>query len=590
MHEQPLYDRIELTVHNSLTRSRERFRALSPPHVGMYVCGPTVYSDPHLGHARAALAFDTVFRFLRFLGYRVRYVRNITDVGHLEDETADAGEDKILKRARLERVEPMEVVHQYTVSYHEGMRRLGCLPPSIEPTASGHIVEQIQVVERILDAGLAYERDGSVYFDLEKYVREGSRGTAAAVDGDAQGATPYGVLSGKVFEDLLSNTRATAGAQEKKSALDFALWKRAEANHIMRWPSPWGEGFPGWHLECTTMSTRYLGETFDIHGGGLDLQFPHHEAEIAQSHGAFGVDPARYWLHSNMLTVASQKMAKSLGNFITLEEMFNGNHPALDQPWHPMVVRFFMLQSHYRSTVDFSNEALRAAEKGFKRLMGNVRRAEQYLAEAERGADAAGETTGTGAATTGADGRPAAGSPFLRAEAGPRIDPLAMAGASLPAPGTLPESLAEAAPESHEGAIAAQIQGCWEAMAEDFHTPRTIAALFELARLTQRPEHGKAAAEVREAAARTLVVFTRDVLGLVVGADAGEDRPGDGGSAEADRGDTPLDAAMDLLISIRREARERKDFSTADGIRDRLAAAGIQLEDRKDGTTGWTTK
>ena len=607
MHEQPLYEQVELTVHNSLTRSREQFRALKPPHVGMYVCGPTVYSDPHLGHARAALAFDTVFRFLRFLGYRVRYVRNITDVGHLEDETAEAGEDKILKRARLERVEPMEVVHQYTVSYHDGMRRLGCLPPSIEPTASGHIVEQIQVVERILAAGLAYERDGSVYFDLEKYVREGSRGRDLPAHDGVSGTTPYGVLSGKVFEDLLANTRETAGAAEKKSALDFALWKRAEPGHIMRWPSPWGEGFPGWHLECTTMSTRYLGETFDIHGGGIDLQFPHHEAEIAQSHGAFGADPARYWLHSNMLTVASQKMAKSLGNFITLEEMFSGDHPALDQPWHPMVVRFFMLQSHYRSTVDFSNEALRAAEKGFNRLMGMVHGAQQFLEErggisdtaGPAGTDGSPDTAGAnagGIAETGETGsstdrgKPASReSLYTRAEAGPRVDPLAAAGTSVPVPGMLPGPLAAASPESHEGTIAAQIESCWKAMSDDFHTPRTIAALFELGKLVQRPEHKKAAGEVREAAARTLVVFTRDLLGLVPTGDSADVRPGSG-SAEAGRDKEPLEAAMELLISIRREARERKDFATADGIRDRLAAAGVRLEDRKDGTTGWATQ
>lgn len=569
--ERNLYEQIDLKVYNSLRRRPELFEAINPPHVGMYVCGPTVYSDPHLGHARAALAFDTVFRFLRFIGYRVRYVRNITDVGHLEDETAEAGEDKILKRARLERVEPMEVVHRYTQSYHEGMRRLGCLPPSIEPTASGHIVEQIQVVEKILEAGYAYERDGSVYFDLEKYVREGSGGSD----------TPYGLLSGKVFEDLKANTRETAGTEQKKSALDFALWKRAEPTHIMRWPSPWGEGFPGWHLECTTMSTRYLGETFDIHGGGLDLQFPHHEAEIAQGHSAFGADPARYWLHSNMLTVAGQKMAKSIGNFITLEEMFSGTHPALDQGWNPMVVRFFMLQSHYRSTIDFSNDALRGAEKGFARLMTMVTEAERFLDDhaARETGEASGDIPtgmprGSGAGT-------GATNPYLRQEAGPQADPLVAAGRSVPAPGSFPAKPGD----SHDGAVMAAVESCWSAMADDFHTPRAIAALFELGKLTQKQDHSGAPAEIRVAAARTLTGFTRHVLGLAPGPDAGAvDSAGRAGSTSA------LDTAVTMLLEYRREARETRDFARADAIRDRLAAAGIQVEDRKDGTSGWFLK
>lgn len=557
---QHVYDTIDLAVYNSLRRTRERFEAINPPHVGMYVCGPTVYSDPHLGHARAALAFDTVFRFLRFIGYRVRYVRNITDVGHLEDEAAEDGEDKILKRARLERVEPMEVVHRYTVSYHDGMRQLGCLPPSIEPTASGHIVEQIQVVKKILGAGLAYERDGSVYFDLAKYVADGA---------------PYGALSGKVFEDLLSNTRETSGSAEKKSALDFALWKRAEPGHIMRWPSPWGEGFPGWHLECTTMSTRYLGETFDIHGGGLDLQFPHHEAEIAQNHGAFGTDPARYWLHSNMLTVEGRKMAKSVGNFITLDEMFTGDHPALEQSWDPMVLRFFMLQTHYRSTIDFSNEALHAAEKGFSRLMAIVQDAERVL-RTESPGESTGARSDRKSSETTAEGT---GSLFVRTEAQPEADPLAAAGRSLPAPG----SLGSKAHDEHSAAIATRIDECWSAMADDFHTPRAIAALFELGKLTQRSEHSSAPIEIRRAASLVLSVFARDVLGLSPKQGL---RP-TGDSAEQNQ---PLEVALELLISVRRDARSRRDFATADAIRDKLAEAGIQLEDRKDGTTGWVLK
>lgn len=524
MNQQPLYEQVRLTVYNSLTREREPFQALNPPHVGMYVCGPTVYGDPHLGHARTALAFDVVFRFLSVLGYSVRYVRNITDVGHLEDEAAEAGEDKILKRARLDRLEPMEIVHRYTRSYHDGVRQLNCLPPSIEPSASGHIIEQIQVVERILAAGLAYEHEGSVYFDLEKYVRH------------HDGAGRYGQLSGKVFDDLLSNTRDTAGSSDKRSGLDFALWKRAEPAHIMRWPSPWGEGFPGWHLECTTMSTKYLGEQFDIHGGGLDLQFPHHEAEIAQNHGAFHTDPARYWLHSNMLTVGGQKMAKSLGNFITLEQIYTGDSPALEQPYHPMVVRFFMLQSHYRSSVDFSNPALQAAEKGYRRLMTAVAAA-QRLAEGDAPAGKGGASGGATAIPWGAS-----------------LDIVRQAG-------------------DHGAAVAREIDSCWEAMADDFHTPRTIAALFELGRLAQQPEHRSAPREVRRGAADALEGFTREVLGLVP-MDSSQDL-------------SALDAVMEMVLAVRREARERRDFATADSIRDGLAEAGIRLEDRKDGTTGW---
>lgn len=549
MNDTPRYDEIPLTVYNSLHRRQEAFHALEPPFVGMYVCGPTVYSDPHLGHARTGLAFDIVFRYLRFLGYRVRYVRNITDVGHLEDEQADAGEDKIAKRARLERVEPMEVVQRYTLSYHDGMRRMGCLPPSIEPRASGHVLEQIEVVEKILESGLAYEVDGSVYFDLQKYAGDPQSDPARAAGGDA---SPYGQLSGRVFEDLMANTRDTAGAQDKRSALDFALWKKAEPQHIMRWRSPWGEGFPGWHLECTTMSTRYLGERFDIHGGGLDLQFPHHEAEIAQSHGAFGTDPAEYWLHSNMLTVDGQKMAKSLGNFITLEEMFTGRHQRLEQAFGPMVLRFFMLQSHYRSTVDFSNEALAAAEKGYHRLMTGLQHAEQVLAD-----EITREAVG------------AAQAALERSPVGPQEDEIAAAGRAIPVPGSL------SADDGHGAAVVAQIDSCWKAMSDDFHTPKTIAALFELTRLTQRPEHAGASEELRRGAARTVRGFVRSVLGL------SPEEEGAGGGGTDDR----LNQVMNLVISLRAEARKSKDFATADRIRDELAAAGIQLEDGRDGTS-----
>jgi cysteinyl-tRNA synthetase len=345
-----------LHIYNSLTRKKEKFEPIKPPFTGLYVCGPTVYGDPHLGHARAAITFDVVFRYLNYLGYKVRYVRNITDVGHLENEEAELGEDKIAKKARLEEIEPMEVVQTYTVRYHKGMDALNCLRPSIEPTASGHIIEQISLIEKILENGLAYEVNGSIYFDLEKYRKSNN----------------YGELSGKVLEDLQAGSRDTEGMDEKKSPHDFALWKKAAPEHIMRWPSPWGEGFPGWHLECTTMSSKYLGEKFDIHGGGLDLQFPHHEAEIAQCRGAHGHDPVNYWMHNNMVTIDGAKMSKSAGNFITLEDLFEGNHDLLEKPFSPMVVRFLMLQSHYRSKIDFSNDALVAAEKGYHRLMNAV--------------------------------------------------------------------------------------------------------------------------------------------------------------------------------------------------------------------------
>jgi len=344
-----------LFILNSLSRSREKFEPLNPPHVGLYVCGPTVYGDAHLGHARPAITFDLLFRYLSHIGYKVRYVRNITDVGHLEND-ADAGEDKIAKKARLEQLEPMEVVQHFTNRYHHNMEQLNVHPPSIEPRASGHIIEQIQLVQKIIDAGFAYESNGSVYFDLEKYAKQYA----------------YGQLSGRVLEDLDSQTRELDGQDEKRFPLDFALWKKAAPEHIMRWPSPWSDGFPGWHLECTAMSIRYLGETFDIHGGGMDLLFPHHECEIAQSNAALGHDSVRYWMHNNMITIDGKKMGKSLGNFITLNEFFTGAHPLLEKEYSPMSIRFFILQAHYRSTVDFSNEALQASEKGLQRLMAGI--------------------------------------------------------------------------------------------------------------------------------------------------------------------------------------------------------------------------
>lgn len=342
----------KLTVYNTLTRRKEIFKPLAAPHVGMYVCGPTVYGDPHLGHARPAITFDILFRYLTHLGYKVRYVRNITDVGHLEHD-ADEGEDKIAKKARLEQLEPMEVVQYYTLRYHKAMEALNVLPPSIEPHASGHIIEQIQLVKEILANGFAYESQGSIYFDVNKYNSKYN----------------YGKLSGRNLDDVLNTTRELDGQEEKHNPADFALWKKAQPEHIMRWPSPWSDGFPGWHCECTAMGRKYLGEHFDIHGGGMDLIFPHHECEIAQAVASQGSDMVHYWMHNNMITINGQKMGKSLGNFITLNQFFTGDHEKLEQPYSPMTIRFFILMAHYRGTVDFSNEALQAAEKAMTRLM-----------------------------------------------------------------------------------------------------------------------------------------------------------------------------------------------------------------------------
>jgi cysteinyl-tRNA synthetase len=345
----------EIQIYNTLTRKKEVFEPLVPGKVGLYVCGPTVYGPPHLGHARSAITFDLLFRYLKHLGYKVRYVRNITDVGHLVAD-ADEGEDKIEQQAKLDELEPMEVVQKYTLMYHKAMELLNLEPPGIEPRASGHIIEQIEEVKKILNSGYAYESNGSVYFDVEKFASENE----------------YGKLSGRKIEDLLTNTRTLDGQEEKRSGLDFAIWKKASPEHIMRWPSPWGDGFPGWHMECTAMSCKYLGETFDIHGGGMDLTFPHHEAEMAQAQAAHGKPAVRYWMHNNMITLNGQKMGKSLGNAISLEEFFSGNHPLLEKAYSPMTIRFFMLQAHYRSTLDFSNEALQASEKGLERLLKAV--------------------------------------------------------------------------------------------------------------------------------------------------------------------------------------------------------------------------
>lgn len=365
-----LYNQQELYIYNSQTTKKEKFSPINEGLVGMYVCGPTVYNKVHLGNCRTFISFDLVFRYLKHLGYKVRYVRNITDAGHLEND-AEEGEDRIAKKARLEEIEPMEVVQKYTVDFHDILREFNNIPPSIEPTATGHIVEQIEIIKTILDKGLAYEANGSVYFDVMEYHKNNH----------------YGILSGRKLEDLIANTRELSGQSEKKNPQDFALWKKAEPQHIMRWPSPWGVGFPGWHLECTAMSTKYLGEEFDIHGGGMDLKFPHHECEIAQGKASTGKDPVRYWMHANMLTLNGKKMAKSTGNNILPEEIFTGNSKHLSKAYAPTVARFFMLQANYRSVLDFSDEALNAAEKGFDRLMEAIEHVEKLPTSADSSVD-----------------------------------------------------------------------------------------------------------------------------------------------------------------------------------------------------------
>ena len=478
-----------LFIYNTLTHRKELFKPLHAPHVGLYVCGPTVYGDGHLGHARPAITFDVLYRYLTHLGYKVRYVRNITDVGHLEHD-ADEGEDKIAKKARLEKLEPMEVVQHYTLRYHKAMERLNVLPPSIEPHASGHIIEQIAFVQKILDAGYAYVSEGSVYFDVEKYNRDHH----------------YGKLSGRNIDELLETTRELDGQTEKRRSIDFALWKKAAPEHIMHWPSPWSEGFPGWHMECSAMGTKYLGEEFDIHGGGMDLMFPHHECEIAQSVAALGHETVHYWMHNNMITINGQKMGKSLGNFITLDEFFSGSHPLLTQAYSPMTIRFFILQAHYRSTVDFSNEALQASEKGLARLMEAYERLQKIVPAAQSTIDVSG----------------------LR-------------------------------------------DRCEEAMCDDLNTPIVISHLFDACKAINTIADGKAtiaAADLEELKA-TFKLFVEDILGLQ--------------TADNSADNTAYKKAVDLLLEIRRQAKQNKDWATSDKIRNELTAIGFTIKDTKDG-------
>lgn len=428
----------DLVIYNTLHRKKELFQPIAAPNVGMYVCGPTVYGDPHLGHARPAITFDILFRYLKHIGYKVRYVRNITDVGHLEHD-ADEGDDKIEKKARLEQLEPMEIAQYYTNRYHDAMRALNVLPPSIEPHATGHIIEQEELVKEILANGYAYESNGSIYFDVEKYDKDHH----------------YGILSGRNLSDMINNSRELAGVGEKHNQVDFALWKRAMPEHIMRWPSPWSNGFPGWHCECTAMGRKYLGDHFDIHGGGMDLIFPHHECEIAQAVASQGDQMVKYWMHNNMITINGQKMGKSLGNFITLEQFFTGKHDTLSQAYSPMTIRFFILSAHYRGTVDFSNEALQAAEKGYERLMNGI----EDLA---------------------------------------RIQPSA------------------ASDENTKRFVAELRQKCYDAMNDDLMTPAVISNLFEACHLVNTIVDHKAqiSADDLQELTDTMKLFAFDILGL----------------------------------------------------------------------------
>lgn len=489
----------QLKIYNTLTRETDVFKPIHEGFVGMYVCGPTVYSNAHLGNARTFVSFDIVYRYLLHLGYKVRYVRNITDVGHLESD-ADEGEDKIGKKAKAERLEPMEIVQRYTIDFHQVMQALNTLPPSVEPTATGHIIEQIEMTKQIIDNGYGYEVDGTIYFDVEKFA----------------GKYNYTALTGRKLDDLLENTRDLDGQEEKKGRLDFALWKKAKPEHIMRWNSPWGAGFPGWHIECSAMSKKYLGDNFDIHGGGMDLAPTHHTNEIAQNVAcSHQQQPVNYWMHTNMLTVNGQKMSKSLGNSFLPFELFTGTHPLLDKGYSPMAVRFFMLQAHYRSTLDITNEALQASERGFARLC------ESYKLLKEMDVTQYSQSAG-----------------------------------------------------SNDAAILAQLQLLKAYMDDDFNTPKVIAVLFELASYINKIKHENLAinGETVFLLQRDFKAYFEDVLGLQL-------------ENEAENNATA--GLMQLIIDIRKAAREKKDFATSDQIRDTLTKLRIQLKDGKEGTT-WT--
>ncbi|MEI9954837.1 MAG: cysteine--tRNA ligase [Ferruginibacter sp.] len=497
-----------LKLYNTLTREKEEFTPITPEHVGMYVCGPTVYSDVHLGNCRTFISFDIIFRYLKYLGYKVRYVRNITDAGHLEGDR-DEGDDKFSKIARLQKIEPMEIVQKYTLGFHHVMQLFNTLPPSIEPTATGHIAEQIEMTKHIIANGYAYEVNGTIYFDVEKYNKE----------------KPYGILTNRKLDDLLEGTRELGGQDEKRGRLDFALWIKAKPEHLMQWPSPWGMGFPGWHIECSAMSEKYLGKQFDIHGGGMDLAATHHTNEIAQSQACNHIKPVNYWMHTNMLTVNGTRMSKTLGNGFLPEELFSGSHPLLEKAYSPMTTRFFMLQTHYRSTLDFSNEALQASEKGFKRLMD----AYESLQKMD-------ETTFTGGSVD-------------------RVN------------STLTKNIHNLVDELDEF------------MNDDFNTAKVLANLFELITIINSIKHNDQAAQenVDGEAIKKLKhyfkVYIEDVLGL---------------KSENEVDNTKLEGVMQLLIDIRKEAKSKKDFVTSDKIRNQLTALGISLKDEKDGGMTWT--
>ncbi|HET9824601.1 MAG TPA: cysteine--tRNA ligase [Chitinophagaceae bacterium] len=500
----------ELKVYNSLTRQKEVFKPITPGLVGMYVCGPTVSGESHLGHSRPYVTFDVVYRYLVHLGYKVRYVRNITDAGHFEEEGREA-EDKISKKAVLEKLEPMELVQKYTNLFHWAMELFNCLPPSIEPTATGHIVEQINMIEKIIADGYGYVVNGSVYFDVMKYSQHHD----------------YGKLSGRVVEELLETTRDLEGQEEKRNKADFALWKNAAPEHIMRWKSPWGIGFPGWHIECSAMSTKYLGEQFDIHGGGMDLLFPHHESEIAQSTVCNHVAPVRYWMHNNMITINGRKMSKSLNNVIKLTELFSGDHPMLEKAYHPMTIRFFILQTHYRSTLDFSNEALQAAEKGLKRLWEAYENLGKLQAESAQLAVGSQQST-------------------VDMELDQKVQRL--------------------------------LTEFDEFMNDDFSTAKVLANMFELAPIINSMKDktirvSALSSKTFELLQTQMKLFVEEIFGLK-------------SVTEADN--KKLRGVMQLVIDIRKEARARKDFVTSDKIRNQLQQLGIALKDEKDGSISWS--
>ena len=486
-----LYKENQIKIYNSLSKSKEIFNPLNEGRVGMYVCGPTVYSNVHLGNVRTFMSFDVIFRYLKHLDYKVRYVRNITDAGHLEND-ADEGEDKIAKKARLEQIEPMEVVQRYTVDFHNVLNNLNFLPPSIEPTATGHLIEQIEIIKMIIENGFAYEVNGSVYFDVHKYNE----------------TNEYGILSKRKLEDLINNTRELQGQSDKKNPQDFALWKKADAKHIMKWPSPWGVGFPGWHIECTAMSTKYLGEQFDIHGGGIDLKFPHHESEIAQNIAARGIAPVNYWIHTNMLEMNGQRMAKSTGNIINPNELLSGDNDKMSKAYSPSVIRFFMAQSSYRSVLDLTDAGLLASEKGFYKLMEAINSLKSV-------------SFGNSSTFDVKDWK----------------------------------------------------QKCYNAMNDDFNTPILIAYLFEGVKVINQIKEGKASltSEDLETLKTTMNDFTFDVLGLM--------------NEAAQNNSGKIDGVVSLLIKLRKEARENRDWGLSDQIRDELLAMGIQLKDGRDGTS-----